>query len=443
MFLWSLPATSSNGRPFLVNLTFPIPLFTKDHSHGTGFEASQRRLGRSVRLQKAAFWAPKRCTTPLLPFHTIPGYSDDEDEIMILAAPKQPWDESCDFSPPSSPSLSLHTPLSTSNALHTADPFVSHGDSFYTPPGRMGLLSSPFAKVSDDISLMNQLSIKPDLTTLAFDTLHKHPDGPRQFCGCKNPCSNYVSISPTLETFPTTGSNNMRNELLSSDAQQKRNIGSQHLPEPPARRTMLENSVLGGLELVLPELSLELWQQDLDASETSGPTISTTELKPEKVIAKPPQTFRRSDVYDSWMSSWCFRPAILRSPNVPLPGILASSSPKLGLEFLPSSTSSPRVSTRNTGLCDSGFVFEQLRPHGLTYHSPFGISSRNSRVLSGMNKLQNLRELLVILDQTMATSAVSHTSRLSSGRDKWRDLDWEDTGSVWRLGSEAIAGRAF
>ena len=124
-----LPAASSHCRP--VNLPFPLPAFIKDsRCHRKEFEGSllnnvstahiliilyvacQTRLRQSVRLQKTAFQMPKRCTTPLLPFHEIPGQSDDEDCGLVLSVPKQPWDEE---SLSSSPSPTLSTPMSTSN----------------------------------------------------------------------------------------------------------------------------------------------------------------------------------------------------------------------------------------------------------------------------------------------------------------------------------------
>ena len=127
-----LPAASSNCRP--VNLPFPLPAFIKD-SHRKEFEGSllnnistahilillyvacQTRLRQSVRLQKTAFQMPKRCTSPLLPFHEIPRQSDDE---VIISAPKQPWDEESEISLSSSPSPTLHTPMSTSSPFDRA-----------------------------------------------------------------------------------------------------------------------------------------------------------------------------------------------------------------------------------------------------------------------------------------------------------------------------------
>lgn len=89
------------------------------------YVACQTRLGQSIRLQKiTVFETPKRCTTPLLPFHEIPGHYSDEDHEIILSAPKQPWDEdseiSISISLSQSPSPTLRTPMSTSNEFDTA-----------------------------------------------------------------------------------------------------------------------------------------------------------------------------------------------------------------------------------------------------------------------------------------------------------------------------------
>jgi hypothetical protein len=61
-----------------------------------------------------------------------------------------------------------------------------------------------------------------------------------------------------------------------------------------------------------------------------------------------------------------------------------------------------------------------------------------------MNKLQNLRDLLMILDQTMAVAPAAQSPQSPQERPKWYDPDWEEVDSMYRLGSEAAGtGQAF
>ncbi|KAJ3572322.1 hypothetical protein NP233_g3169 [Leucocoprinus birnbaumii] len=348
--------------------------------------------------------------------------------MTIFTAPRQLCDEGGDSesSPPSSPSLSLCTPLSTSNLFQAADPFAQHGDSFYTPSDHGGLLGSSFSEETDAVLLVNRLSVGRDLTQPT--TGAKRSNGSRQFCGCRNPCSNYVFISPTLKTLATDLSNDHQNPSAKGDLLQ---------------RTSLKDFSLNTLDLALPKLPIELWQLDLDTPEASE-SPSSVDLRGVETIevAEPPQTYRRSDVYDSWMSSWCFRPAMNdRSPCTPLPEILVPSSPRPDFDFLPRSTSSPRVTApyRKAEAAVNGPARPQL---AYLIHSP-RMASRNTRVLSGMHKLQNLRDLLVILDQTMATSSLPNSSSVCVGDDRWRNIEWEDTDATWILDSETTAGQAF
>ncbi|KXN85592.1 hypothetical protein AN958_11087 [Leucoagaricus sp. SymC.cos] len=446
------PATSSKAaRPCRVNLAFPLPTFTRSSRHSQEFEASQRRLRHSIRLQKTAFRIPKRCTTPLLPFHAIPGLPNDEDEDLILTATRPPWHENCGSSLSSSPSLSLHTPLSTTNAFQAADPFADRGDPFYTPPDPIGVLHSPFVMELEVLPKLAPSDVKHVSTNAsgAYRNPIDDRNSPtwasrRQFCGCKKLCSEYAAISPPLRLgavpltigLDTLGIHSTR----ATSMQRRHSFGGDSVRDTWRPQTLLDDPLLSGLELVLPR-SLDPPRKTQRTSEAYIPCDSRSSSPGrQKVIPEPPSAHHRSSAYDAWMTSWCFRPAILRSP---LPEILVSSSPQFDLNFLPLSTSSPRVSVLEAGQANT---ISSMTPHAkrLTHLSPSsGLLSRHSRVLSGMNKVQNLRDLLAVLDQTMAASAATQDIRLSKSSFEWEELNWEDVDSMWRLGSEAVAGRAL
>lgn len=83
--------------------------------------AFQLELRNEVWPQKAVLPIPKRCETPLLPFHIVPSSTREGDEVTGSPAVTEPWDASGDdTSLASIPSVFLHMPLSTSDALQSA-----------------------------------------------------------------------------------------------------------------------------------------------------------------------------------------------------------------------------------------------------------------------------------------------------------------------------------
>ena len=310
--------------------------------------------------------------------------------------------------------MSISTSIFLLGSL-SLDPFASHGELFYTPPDHVGILSSPFLKESEDLSLVNQPHSKLDYIKPPAIIQDNDSDGDptpcprrRQFCGCKKPCSNYVSISHTTKSFATIDHNSMHIDPLaasswvSDNTQRRGNIGNISLRTHLSRRTLLGRPVLGGLELVLPKFSVKPWEEDLTKpfSETGGN------------VAESSAAFRLSNVYDSWMSSWCFHPAIVRSKSLPLTEILVPSSPQLGFDlvrpFLSPQLSSQELDIRKSSVAIQSRGSDFLSP-------PVRILARNSRVVSGVSKLRNLRDLLLTLDQNWATSAI-HTSQFSDGQ---------------------------
>ncbi|KAF9446881.1 hypothetical protein P691DRAFT_776541 [Macrolepiota fuliginosa MF-IS2] len=443
------PVTSSR-RYLSTSLTFPFPAVTKDSLHMTRFEASQCRLRNSTRLQRTA---PGRCETPLLPFHTVPGSVDEEEDVEIISpAGVETWGvRGDDISQASSPAFSLNTPLSTSSPLHAVDPFAYHGDSFYTPSGYESILNPELVKDFPDPALMNR-SLTCDLTKPLPVFRNSFVEGRpmcfdrRQFCACRNPCSNCESMSPIEPSNSASVNYKYISSSILSSAPPNR-LPRRHsfdsegpFVDPPSRvrgiGDLMENHSLGGLDLVMPN-------RPTSARPPNKSWIPIPVLCPQVVISEPPPSFRCSDVYDAWVSSWCFQPAIPRTLHAAIPGDLVSPCLQSGL-FSPAFTSSPRVSLVQEKTARSEPT-ARLASGGPVFLSPSpALVIANPRVVSGMNKLKGLRELLAVLDEAVVNIAGSDLI-LGEDRDsQWHGLNWEDLDPGWRAGSEVvITGRAL
>lgn len=253
-----------------------------------------------------------------------------------------------------------------------------------------------------------------------------------------------MSISPNLRTSPISNFDPLRIHSLSesdSDNLQRRHSYEVHLTGSSRPQRCYPAPLFSGVELFLPKSPIIL---DLRTSSKPTGAGSVPEMGTRKIIVEPPLAHRHSDDYDSWMSSWCFRPAIFKSPSIPLPDNLVSPSSPFGFNVVSPSATSPSILI---GEVDSPVSRKSntLNSSRLTYLSPStGLPSRTSRVLSGMNKLQNLRDLLMILDQTMAVAPAAQSPQSPQERPKWYDPDWEEVDSMYRLGSEAAGtGQAF
>ena len=317
------------------------------------------------------------------------------------------------------------------------DPFVHFSESFYTPPDGVGILSSPFLKEQDDFSLMNQLHSRLDYIKPPAVIQNNNSNGDttpcirrRQFCGCRNPCSNYMSISPTPGTFSPIDCNIGRidpvSDWISDNLQRWKTSGNTTLQAYLSRQTLLREPVSGDLGLVFPKFSIRPYEEDSvkHITETEGNVAGTSAV------------FRRSDIYESWKSSWCFRPAILRPQSLPLTEIMISSSPQLGFNSAPPFAS--QLLSRQLNIEESNAGIET--PKSNFPSSPTGMLARNSRVVSGVSKLRNLRDLLLILDQTLATSAIC-TSQFPD--EQLHELHYEEFEPTWRSDFQADSGRAF
>lgn len=319
------------------------------------------------------------------------------------------------------------------------DPFVHYGESFCTPPDHGGILSSSFSKEQEDSSLINHLHSRLDCikSPAVIQNSDSNADTTlcirrRQFCGCRNPCSDYMSISPTPGTLSPTDRTSRRTDPLSDwisdNIQRWQTSGNTSLQAHRSRQALLGD--LGGLELVFPRFSIRPHEEDSikRAIETEGNVGETSAV------------FRRSDIYESWKSSWCFRPAILRPQSLPLTEIMDSSSPQLGFSLAPPFTSS-RLLSQRLDIEESNAAIEAPKSRGSNFFCPStGILARNSRVVSGVSKLRNLRDLLLILDQTLASSAIC-TSQFPDGQ--LHELQCEEFEPTWRFENQADSGRAF
>lgn len=316
------------------------------------------------------------------------------------------------------------------------DPFVHYGESFYTPPDHVGILSFPCSKEQQDFSLINQLHLRLDYIKPLAVIQNNDSNGDttpcirrRQFCGCRNPCSNYMSISPTPRTFLPIDRNSRRIDPLSdwtSDNIQTWQTENLSLQAHLSRQTLLEEPVLGDLELVFPKFCIQPYEEDSikRVTETEGNVAETSTI------------FQRSDIYESWKSSWCFHPAILRPQSLPLTEIMVPPSPQLGLNLVPP-FASPQLLSQQLNIEYSNAAIETPKSRGSNFLCPpTRMLTRNSRVVSGMSKLQNLRDLLLILDQTLATTSQFPNRQL-------HELHYEEFEPTWRSDFQADSGRAF
>lgn len=319
------------------------------------------------------------------------------------------------------------------------DPFVHYGGSFYTPPDYVGILSSPCLKEQEDFSLINQLHSRLNYIKPLAVIQNNDSNGDtapcirrRQFCGCRNPCSNYMSISPTPGTFLPIDRNSRRIYPLSdwiSDNIQTWKTENISLQAHLSRQTLLEEPVLGDLELVFPKFSIKPYEED------SIKRVTETEGN----VAETSAVFQRSDIYESWKSSWCFHPAILRPQSLPLTKIMVTPSPQ-HLNLVPP-FASPQLLSQQLNIEDSNAAIKTPKSRGSNFICPpTGMLTRNSRIVSGMSKLRNLRDLLLILDQNLATSAIC-TSQFPDGQ--LHELHCEESEPTWRSDFQADSEHAF
>jgi hypothetical protein len=259
------------------------------------------------------------------------------------------------------------------------DPFLYQRESFFTPSDDGGILNSMDIGEFLDLTGRDRFMdpTKPTRAHLNDSLEDTGRTGRRKFCACRQPCSDFVPVSPAADS-PAFVSK----RISSSTMQRRRSCDADPFADPASRpRNVLESPLLCSLDLAAGARPLGGW-----AAKPWTPRHVA-----EIVIPSPSLSFRRSDIYDAWLSSWCFRPAVSGSSNLPVPDIVVSPvshpSPFLppcatDLPISPSQGTSPRSRFR-------------LAP---------GLASRDSRIVSGIHKLQNLRELLALLDETVAAT---------------------------------------
>ncbi|KAF9441168.1 hypothetical protein P691DRAFT_596619 [Macrolepiota fuliginosa MF-IS2] len=261
-----------------------------------------------------------------------------------------------------------------------------------------------------------------------------HPTcfGHRQICACQNPCSNCEPMSPidssnsTITNYKHISSSTLLSAPLSWLPGRHNFDSEDPFVDPPSRvrgiGDFMENPLLGGLDLVIPNPLAGTWS--LYKSWKRTPVLC-----PQVVISESPPSFQCSDVYDARVSSWCFRPPIPRTLHVAIPGDLVSPGLRSGL-FLPAFTSSPRVSLAQEETARSQPT-ARLTPGGPVFLSP-SPGFRGSRVVLGMNKLQGLRELLAVLDEAVVDIAECDLILGEDRYSQWHGLNWEDLGECVR-----------
>ncbi|XP_006454931.1 hypothetical protein AGABI2DRAFT_114701 [Agaricus bisporus var. bisporus H97] len=375
--------SKSRRRPSDIKFAFSFPTLRLGSRHSVEFEASQERLRHSVRLQRMGPRAPKRCDTPLLPLHCVPD-SGSEDGHQGRAKCAM-WEGVVASSPSTTPSFSLNTPLSTSSPLQDVDPFLYQRESFFTPSDHGSILNSIGIWDSFDLTEENRSKDlryleKPTRVLLNGSLDDTGRTGRRKFCACRQPCSDFAPVSPVADTPPLVSK-----RISSQTIQRRRSFDADPFADPTSKiRNFLESPLLGGLDLAAGARPLNGW--------TAKPW--TPRHIAEIDVPSPSLSFRRSDIYDAWLSSWCFRPAVPRSSNLPVPDIIVSPVPHQS-PFL-----SPCVSDDSLTTAPS----QRTSPNRFRYGLVPGLASRSSRIVSGIHKLQNLRELLVLLDETVAAT---------------------------------------
>lgn len=257
-------------------------------------------------------------------------------------------------------------------------------------------------------------------------------DGRRRFCACRHPCSDFLSVSPTAGT-PSLDTKRVSSSTIPRRYSFDANPFADSITKA---QSFTGNSLLNSLDLVVPNSPAGTRPSSLWTMKAWTPGQPILGHGTDQVIASPPLAFRRSDAYDAWLSSWCFRPTTVGAPTLSVPSIMVSSASQSN-PFLPSYTSSPKIAPTQKKV---------LVPGGLKCLTPsIRLAARDSRVVSGMNKLQNLRELLAILDENMATnSRATRGNSSSEGKREAPPPKLQDAGFKQRLHLSAVpAGLAM
>lgn len=234
----------------------------------------------------------------------------------------------------------------------------------------------------------------------------------RQFCACRDPCSGH-GLAPSTQGISTSG--RLKLKCISSSAgkgnpenqlERPHSFDTGTFTDSPfgvRRERLVDNSQLNSLNLIEPGSN---WRSNLCARKSWVPPTPTSASHTEKAVEHSLLSSRRSETYNAWVSSWRFRPSVTQAQDTAPPCNLVSSSLKSHVS-LPPCTSLPGPSSLQVPAIERNPVGESVLD-GLGLLPPSSsVTVRNSCVLSGMNKLKSLRELLEILDETMIKSGMA------------------------------------
>lgn len=191
----------------------------------------------------------------------------------------------------------------------------------------------------------------------------------------------------------------------------------------------MRNSLLRGLGLVVSDPPAGDWQRGSCALEFWDPSGLDVVPSSEAIIAEPSIPLQCSDFYDAWISSWCFQPT---SPET-----LGVVSPSLQ----PGISLSPDTSSQRTSPVQEKTVTHDFTEVKTSGEPRFPSGARASWVVSGVDNLRNIRDLLAILDEAVAHNNTQLPMAEEDGRGESRDLRWRD---IERPDSEVVtAGLAL